>query len=250
MQHRFAFTSAIHTRKFDKAFEKLRKSGLTWYPWVGKDYESNRLMVIGESNYVNKEIPNEPLDIALQRVGSDEYFERKVVDCLGCCGNQQNKTMNALFKMLAGKGVLQKVFWRLVAMMELLQQPVIGYGWSENKKKPSADQFVEDAKVVMSVMKIIIPTHVLFVGKSVWLAFMKMVKCNGGNVREEYQDVVSRSKNGRKSYIDYGIIAIDDKYKFDYVALDHPGGSFGFQVAEWSKKLHKVKRGFVVRKEK
>lgn len=231
------------TKKYDKKFAEI--PNLTWYPWVGKDYDSWRYLIVGESNYVNKEIPKETKSAALKRVTDDKEFERKVVGCLGCCGNLRNKTMDALFKMLSQERVTRADLWQRVAMMELVQQPIVGYGWGNEckGKELNAIQFAKGANVVMSVMEILNPEQVMFVGKSVLRAFLKynMVK-----VLEEGSEEVSRSKKCiRKSFINYGCIEMNSDHKVNYVAVAHPGGSYGFNVDKWREKLNELnERGF------
>lgn len=237
------------TKKYDEKFAQI--PNLTWYPWVGKDYDSYRRLIVGESNYVNKEILNETKHAALKRAADDKDFERKVVDCLGCCGGQRNKTMDALVKMLSQEPIIRFDLWRRVAMMELLQQPIIGSGWGNKckSKKLSTTQLNRGVNVVISVMAILKPEQVMFVGKSVLRAFQKQ---NVVKVLEEgRKEFFQSTKCLRKSSISYGCIAMNSEYNIKYVAVAHPGGSYGFNVDKWHKELNELKeQGFVVCKDK
>ena len=39
------------TTKFDDEFKKI--TGLTWLPWVGKNFDNCKILIVAESHYTN-----------------------------------------------------------------------------------------------------------------------------------------------------------------------------------------------------
>ena len=78
--------------KYDSQFNQIEN--LTWYPWVGKDYEDGkrRILIVGESHYIDEDIEDEG-KLREQEVKVDKYHTRNclyevLVDkswCNRCC---------------------------------------------------------------------------------------------------------------------------------------------------------------------
>ena len=51
-------TANLCTESFDNEFERVK--GLTWFPWIGKNYidSKRRIMIVAESHYVNDKTTN------------------------------------------------------------------------------------------------------------------------------------------------------------------------------------------------
>lgn len=220
-------------RGYDTAFMKLRKQGLTWLPWVGKKYkEYNGLLVVGESNYADLELPGDTIDSAKQRVKNDENFTRKVVDCFGCCRRQKNKTFTSLSKILCGDhsdAIEDEEYlkvWQAVSFMDLVQEPMRGLKTCcdaaedpKSRERPENDVVLDGWSVVKSVLSELKPSRVLFVG----LGMVDVLS----RLPEEIH--VNTNSNG------FRIGTLLNQVRF--IAIPNPGGAFGFSPTKYAKLL-------------
>lgn len=66
----------ILDNSYDLLFEKI--AGLSWNPWVGKDYAEGkrRVLIVGESHYI-KEASEEMTQSKMEQFKSDKSFTRE-----------------------------------------------------------------------------------------------------------------------------------------------------------------------------
>ena len=93
--------------KYDSQFNQIEN--LTWYPWVGKDYEDGkrRILIVGESHYIDEDIEDEG-KLREQEVKVDKYHTRNclyevLVDKSWC-----NRTYPNLMEALCDRGIISE----------------------------------------------------------------------------------------------------------------------------------------------
>ena len=181
------------TCNFDRQFNSLHKnSGLTWLPWVGKNYEKNRVLVLGESNYANNDAGKTALE-AKRAVDGNINFTREVVYDLGLRQiklgvkklHRSNMTFGRLVRLLSphGDGVgattgEHRQVWHDIAYMDVVQNAV---SWvNDNKKKqrerPSTEAFFNGWRVVMKVLEVLKPRMIIVLGVALSKTFFKSTK--------------------------------------------------------------------------
>lgn len=156
-------------KTFDAAFRKCaEKHSLTWLPWVGRDYKKtgeHRLLIVGESHYSNENDPSKR-QMSLDEVAKNENFTRLVVqEELDLAW--RNHFMEGLHRALVGTINLGKGrarLWQNVAFYNFIQRPM-EYN-EQDKERPTSEEFYLGWNTFVSILKIIRPQYVLFIGNS------------------------------------------------------------------------------------
>ena len=149
-------------KSYDKEFKKLKKTvGLTWLPWVGDQYHTSKILVVGESNYAESDW--------CKFVDCDKLFVRKVSDyiCIRRCNKKKGRALATIARMLSPLGVRGDevpVGWRRIAYMDIVQRCLEDYG---NKKleRPKMTDRIDGWKCVASVIETLRPKLVILMGK-------------------------------------------------------------------------------------
>jgi hypothetical protein len=147
--------------------EFARAEGLTWLPWVGEGYISRqrgqRLLIVGESHYVR---PKEGED--LQKVIDDhlnypDYTRDVVAECL-IYQAWPNRTLDTLPKLLFGTDQIDRErYWSDTAFYNFIQVPM-HYNRQGSPERPSLESFVAGWTTFRDVVRILEPSHCLFIG--------------------------------------------------------------------------------------
>jgi hypothetical protein len=146
--------------RFDNEFMGI--SGLTWFPWVGKDYFSKnvekRLLIIGESHYDWRE---EGSKIQL----ADKAFTRNVVEQQGLMLSNykhwrfMRNIEKAFFAEHTTSNEKREILWYSVAFYNFVQR------YMETKQsRPSAADYTDAWNVFFQVVQILKPRFCLFLG--------------------------------------------------------------------------------------
>jgi hypothetical protein len=155
------------TTHHDNAFRDIQ--ALVWLPWVGHHFLGRplqkRLLVVGESNYVRPQTP-EQLEILRKQRLEDLHYTRDVVS--ECLINEEwrNKTLDTLPQLLFKTTKIDRCrLWGDSAFYNLIQRPV-NYNQEGQRERPTEDDFVAGWRVFLAVVRIIQPSHCLFIGVS------------------------------------------------------------------------------------
>jgi hypothetical protein len=145
---------------FDSQLKNLIESEkLRWFPWVGSEYGKNntRILIIGESHYAPEKNYNEEME-----------YKEKTRETIGqlLCREWTTNFFKNIPKIFFGDietGIITDVFlWHNVAFYNLIQKPM---KISEtNIERPSDEDFSKSLKVFEEVVKILNPTHCIFMG--------------------------------------------------------------------------------------
>ena len=156
------------TTRYDVEFRSVE--GLTWLPWVGQKFSERpphkRLLVVGESHYYHE-------------YTTPEEREAKRVDYLNdlqCTRNQVsqalvnhsweggNRTLDTIPKLFFKTTEIDHPrLWGDSAYYNFIQRPM-DYNQEGQPERPTWDDFVIGWKTFTEVIRIIQPSHCLFIG--------------------------------------------------------------------------------------
>lgn len=141
----------------DKSFKKIKQ--LNWLPWIGKEYknipENKKILFVGESHYQDATLKSK-----IQHSKID--FTRVVIDEQGVNGNHHTKIFPNLYKALFNyQNIDSKIFWDNVCYYNFIQRPMEGI-----KSRPKTSDFLTGWQVFESLIQIIKPAIVIFIGTS------------------------------------------------------------------------------------
>lgn len=143
--------------QFDKQFEKAQQnSGLTWYPWVGKNYTACplRVLVVGESHY-----DKNPDTI---QAWQDPNGTRECIAESCIYSGWFNRTWSNLAFTLAGTSNLKKeALWKHIAYYNFVQR-VMDY--ATQQERPNGNDFIQGWKSFIPVIETLKPDYCIFVG--------------------------------------------------------------------------------------
>lgn len=203
---------------FDEAFIQL--PGLTWLPWVGGNYASNpsnrRLLIVGESHYCNIEDYKE----AAQHIGTlmeKRAYTRAVIEECPVNNLWRNRTLNRLNMLLAGQSQGSAQLWSDLAYYNFVQSPM---RYSGVKQRPAWDDWVKGWHTFLSVVRILRPSHCVFVGFGAISACGPVMQQAGIPVH----GVVKTEKIGR--YWARRITVTIDGQQLDLTFIKHCGSYF------------------------
>ena len=208
---------------FDSDFNGIK--GLTWLPWVGRHFSKRpqgvRLLIVGESHYDWEESGSKD---ALQKPN----FTRCVVsDAINM--EWENNTFANLSLLLLGTGQYERErFWRDVSFYNLVQRPMY-----DRWERPNREDFVSGWSTFTDVIRILKPSHALFIGVSAFNFFnYSMNEQNADFTEVQWAEQVGRTY-GRKASIPTGsktvaLIGVQHTGKFfswyrwrDYLGRHH-----------------------------
>jgi hypothetical protein len=154
------------TTQYDAEFRDV--NGLTWLPWVGQRFserpQNQRLLVVGESHYFQKGDTPEQHQANRDAYNTDLQRTREVVS--GVLINQQPgwgriKTLVTIPKLLFKTTEIDhRRLWADAAYYNFVQKAMD----ISQKERPAGDDFVTGWRVFGKVVKIIQPSHCVFIG--------------------------------------------------------------------------------------
>lgn len=149
---------------YDAAFRDIQ--GLAWLPWIGCRYSKRprhkRLLVVGESHYYKGNTPKE------RQADRDEYLKfshwtREQVLDSQINGEWTTPTLTKIPKLLFNTNEIdRRRLWGDSAYYNFVQRPMNHH----EKERPSPVDFSHGWKVFEIVVRIIQPSHCLFIGVS------------------------------------------------------------------------------------
>ena len=189
----------IDTAIFDDRFRQA--SGLTWLPWVGGKYAERpnceKLLIIGESHYVRPKQEEDLAKVIEDHLNYHAYTRDVVFECLI---NQEwpNRTLDALPKLLFGRGAIDRErFWSDTAYYNFIQSPM-HYNREGSPERPSWDSSVAGWTTFLDVVRVLKPSHCLFIGVEAFKSFNHAMNEKGINHEQvHFPDQVGRTYGRR-----------------------------------------------------
>jgi len=150
---------------FDLDFKGVE--GLVWLPWVGRNFATRsprkRLLVVGESHYVKPPQPDQLALFVQQHLDYPDYTRDVVSDCL-IDQDWPNRTLDTLPKLLfQTQDIDRSRLWSDAAFYNFVQTPM-HYNREGSHERPNAEAFISGWKVFADVVRILCPSHCLFIG--------------------------------------------------------------------------------------
>lgn len=206
---------------------------LSWLPWVGSDYfkNSNRLLIIGESQYAQGETAAAYKE-DLARVNEMD-FTRNAVLQTQIQNHYKHPALDNLLKSLFGNTSINKEkFWKEIGFYNFVQW-VMDYSSFNGKKTEQRTIADFDAgwKVFVDVVKILKPTDCIFIGVSAAMPFERMMD----QLNIKRTDRISHDKIGNTNPISATIEIDGHSTKITFVRHS----SAYFSPDEWNPFLEK-----------
>ena len=157
--------SNLYSTVFDDAFRQC--GSLTWLPWVGASYadrrEDQKLLIVGESHYVRPKKEEDLSKVIDNHLKYHDYTRDVVSECL-VYQEWPNRTLDTLPKLLFGTDEIDReLYWGDTAYYNFIQTPM-HYNREGSPERPSWDAFVNGWASFLDVVRILQPSHCLFIG--------------------------------------------------------------------------------------
>lgn len=194
----YEFCSSFYDVDFEKA------NGLTWLPWIGRKFPSlpaeSRFLIVGESHYVRPKEGEDLEKVIEDHLRCPNYTRDVVWECL-IYQEWPNRTLDTLPKLLFGSSDIDReLFWSDAAFYNLVQNPM-HYNREGSPERPSWEAFVSGWATFMQVVRILQPSHCLFIGVEAFNSFnYSMTQCGGNFTEVSWTEQVGRTY-GRKALI-------------------------------------------------
>ena len=202
----------------DKDYQLENISGLTWLPWVGSNYfnAKYRVLIAGESHYcIGDNIEDE-----IEGTKNNKYFTREIVlkDPIGRKYNAMFENLHrCLFQTI---DINREKLWRHVAFYNFVQRPMKG-----TKDRPHRQDMLSGWPVFAELVKVLRPTHCIFVGVKAADSFnISMI-----NMGVTYTPVkILNIENSKKRAKEYSLKLND--YDLSCLAIQHTSHHFSWQT--------------------
>lgn len=194
--------SHLCTKKHDSEFMQIL--GLSWLPWVGEKFSrippNRRLLIVGESHYVRPEKPELLKKVLSQHLGYPDFTRDVVSECLI---NQEwpNRTLDNIAKLLfLTDNVDRPRLWANTAFYNFVQVPM-HFNESGSLQRPTWEHYVAGWTVFLGILRILRPSHCLFIGVEALNHCNRFLASNGIEFSPvQWTEQVGRTY-GRKGFV-------------------------------------------------
>jgi hypothetical protein len=219
--------------EYDESFQQ--NVNLAWRPWVGTNYSrresSRKLLIVGESHYFG-EVTQERYVELLQSHKEDVLHTRHAFDEFMLKRQTRIKTYENIPRLLLGTDRFDRDrFWRDTAFYNFIQVPMRKNG------RPSPDQFVHGWKVFADLVKLLQPSHCLFIGVSAANSFNYVMNDLGFPEAKIQMTGKVGSTHGRAAKIHY------DGNSTELMFVKHLGARMS--PLAWNQHLRKMHPGLI-----
>lgn len=151
---------------FDYLFERSMQegSGLTWLPWVGKNFKrrKHKVLVIAESHYSNEINPEKAKEDIVKWLDEKNLTRDVVTEC-PINGEWPNVTFSNLHRAILGTTEFETFkLWQEIAFYNFVQRPM-EYR-SDFRERPTYSDFLSGWKTFLTAVDILKPSLCIFVG--------------------------------------------------------------------------------------
>lgn len=141
----------------EKLLKLIESKDLKWLPWIGKDYEKSKILLVGESHYQNNEKDKiEQEDIFYHR----KWREEK---------KSHIKFYRNMSQMIQNNSEIDKLYDH-IAQYNLIQRPMTNI-----KERPNSNDFEKGVQSLLKITELLKPNIVIIFGKSGKQAFDKIL---------------------------------------------------------------------------
>lgn len=211
---------------YNSSFEKLNE--LTWFPWIGSNYtkgiNGKRLLLVGESHYTEDEngtFDQECYDDYINDKNSTQKIIESIID-----QKEERIIFKNTYKSLLGTDDIDKeIFWSNVSYYNFIQRPM-----ETKKERPAPADYRHGWNVFHELLKIIKPTHCLFLGSSgSRFLYPTLSEKENINITIDQWDKKIGRYYGKIAQINY------EDATTDLTFIKHPSAYFVWQ--EWNEYL-------------
>lgn len=192
--------------QFDAELSKI--DGLSWLPWVGREYAQSRIMIIAESHYTNTNDPD-AVESSKQKIGQHRRYTRDVIAEYPIAGADEsgwrnnggrsnNPTYDNLHRLLVSDSLNSDIprratLWQNLGYMNIVQRPMWYSG--KYKERPTPNDFEIGWRVVADIIQILSPRLCIFAGLAAGNSFNFEMNRLGVNHRPiEYGEPIGRCR--------------------------------------------------------
>jgi len=219
-------TLNLTTNVYNELFDKINE--LRWYPWIGSNYTENKILIIGESHYAQDENGNFDKE-CYEDFLSDKNTTINIVERL--LNGESWKMFQNTYKALLGTDNINKeAFWSNVAFYNFVQLPR-----KTIEDKPSKTDFISGWNVFYELLKVIKPTHCVFLGLSSAQYLKSVMKRKKGIIFADKKSTFEQCDKkigfywGRIAHLEY------EDVNTDITFIHHP--SLAFKDKDWHNYL-------------
>ena len=141
---------------FDMEFKQIES--LTWHPYVGSDFENNRILIVGESHYLKQ------IEINSFEKHLDPLFTRHIVQDM--CFDRDYykiKIFTNFHRAMMGNDTFDTYpFWNQYAFYNFIQRPME----EESGERPTHEDIDHAWHTFFELIQVLNPSRVLFLGNS------------------------------------------------------------------------------------
>lgn len=198
------------TNEYDKELSNI--NSLKWYPWIGKNYNKTKVLVIGESHYEDGDEWQE---------GNTETTRIITAKCF--TGNKAKIYRNTEKVLLSiDNPTIEQgnYLWESVTYWNLVQRLM-----NSIEERPNDEDYDNGWATFFELVEILKPNICIVLGQ----ASSGRLGYYLNNYETSWQRVVQEFYNEKKV-----INLTQNDYKLKLIFINHPSGSFGFNYETWS----------------
>jgi len=151
----------MQTDIYNPLFDNI--NSLTWYPWIGSNYNINtdaKFLLVGESHYIineNNKFNQSKYDSIIKNKKTTQLVVKDAINCNGLW----KFFINTHKAFMGAESFSLTSFWSNVAFYNFIQRPM-----NNPKDRPNQANYVDGWHNYLEVIKVIKPTHCVFLGSS------------------------------------------------------------------------------------
>ena len=212
----------------DKSFDELllKDKGLTWLPWIGKNYKLNKkkLLVVGESHYIYSDDSQE-YEKKFKEFSKDPLLTRYCIYESALNSEWKNPTYENLHRALLQTNEFDKsLLWENISFYNFIQR-LLDY---RKRERPTWFDFYNSWSHFINLIKAIKPTDCIFVGVEASNTFNDAMD----ELNIKYKEVEWAARPISRTYPRIAEIMVD-KRKMKIIFMQHSSQMFSW--SQWHK---------------
>jgi hypothetical protein len=210
----------------DSQFDAIE--GLTWKPWVGKDYlnSDNKVLLIGESHYGTN---GSAINLEQRPNFTRDYINNRCLGNLSEENKQEHKFFSNTIKVIGNSesGELRQNIWFNAAFYNFVQRPL-----TDVKKRPQTKDFRLGWEVLEDVLDVVQPSYCIFLGVAAASSFQKKYLRSW-----KTKGVITKGKPDNNTYGRIMELEKNEK-RVQSVFVRHPSSFFSWKKWHQFMKIH------------
>jgi hypothetical protein len=191
---------------FDGHFETMRGTGLTWLPWVGKEYNTGKVLIVGESHYTAELALADASNKKFRTIENPRYTREIVAEYpIYFDWGRHNPTFDNINRAILRTALVNQNemamrgrLWDQLAFYNFVQRPM-DYGAGRRERPQTVEDYYAGWPVFIELIKTIQPRTCIFIGVEALNTFNWAMKDLGvQHTPIEWGDFINRvyTRNG------------------------------------------------------